>query len=402
MDWLRKKTDEWGKKRNVDIELDFPADWKTKIAALVEAGDPPDIVHIENVTWGPQFAEFEPTRQLLELDDVFRELDVSDLDPVVLEGLSIEDKKYFAGTWHSPNVLMWRNDIFTEVGYPERPDTWAETFEAMKKIKNKYPDLFPFGMQMGTFDQHNWMTMMWSFGAGVMKSREYPDGLIFNSEETRQFLQFIKDCWDAKLIPPDAPTWKAPTNNDAYASGKCAVIINAPSPYYQIVTNEVKDLYFPNTMMLAPPRGPNGYNQANMNISTFYIFDTCEHPDLAKDYIISILKDKEGLYNEAVIPTFGHVFPAWKSLWEKLKNEKDRPGAPAGYWKTYSDSLTPPKGKGVSNWPLGQCSIVFNEVSAKNVIVDMMQDACIGGMTVDQAVEKANGRIEDLFKTYYG
>ncbi len=114
---------------------------------------------------------------------------------------------------------LYRKDLWTEVGYPNGPDTWDELHKGGMKLKAKG---FPIGIGLAHHDDSraSWRAIMWSYGGSEVTK----DGktITYNSKEVREALKFnkalYKDC-----MTPEVLAWDDASNNRLLASGRGVV-----------------------------------------------------------------------------------------------------------------------------------------------------------------------------------
>jgi len=389
--WFDAKCYEWAVKRGVDIEIStLPiTDLNAKLMTLVEAGSPPDITFPGLVG---AFSEMPESRVLEPVDDVINELDRTDFYDYTLKINSVDGKAYAVPIGAELNVLHYRKDIFGEVGYPEPPETWYELFDAMKEVKKRHPEMYPLGLCMGDSgedDVHNFVTLWYCFGGKEITERS-TKGLHFNEQPTIDTYNFVMDCWNAELIPPDALTWTGPGNNKAYMSGRSAVVINATSIYYAMVKQGMYDLVEA-TICPPPPKGPRGDRCIYGGCPSIMIFKDCKYKDLAKDLIIHLLKDKDGYRENFIKASYCFEAPVFKSVAEEIA--KTGP-----WWEKMMESAALYR----INYPLGEPSKAIDEIHTKGMYGHVYHRIIIDGLSVEEAVEEAHKKMEEIFLRVYG
>jgi ABC-type glycerol-3-phosphate transport system substrate-binding protein len=391
--WFEAKVYEWAQKRGVEVEIStLPvADLNKKQIALVEAGTPPDIAFPALVG---MFAEDPKTRVLEPLDDVINEIGRDDIFENILKMCSVDGKVYGLPVGPDNNILHYRKDLFEEVGYKQPPDTWDEMYEAMKKIKEKHPSIYPFGLCMGSGgedDIYNFETLWWCFGGKSITERS-SKGLHFNEQATIDTYNYVLKCWNDNLIPPDALTWLGPGNNNAYLSGKSAVVINAPSIYYQIMQQQNFDLAKA-TLCIPPPKGPKGDRLISCGIfaEPIAIFKESENVDLAKDLIIHVFKDKDAYMKACVLASYGFMAPIFKSVVENVKKQ-------GPWWEMLMDAIP----LVWFNYPLGEPSRAMEEIGVKGMYGRVYSRIIVDKIPVEQAVKEAHEQMLEIFRRVYG
>ena len=111
--------------------------------------------------------------------------------------------KYDTALEVTSNLLMYRKDIFDKHGIKEWT-TQDEFYEALKKLKELYPDSYPFVVANGT-------KMIDSIAghSGLRFPSEYYDEELGKwqyggtSEDVKEVIDFVKKLYDEKLLDPE-------------------------------------------------------------------------------------------------------------------------------------------------------------------------------------------------------
>src|SRR5687768_745041 len=80
------------------------------------------------------------------------------------------------------------------------------------------------------------MSVLQSYGGRI--ADDEGKTVTIKSEETRTFLQWVKDAWDAGLFPPGATTWDGAGDNQAYLAGQAIFIANTGSVHIAAQTDD--------------------------------------------------------------------------------------------------------------------------------------------------------------------
>ena len=183
----------------------------------------------------------------------------------------VDGKIYFApiyGTERSTNVRAWlyRKDIFEKHNL-EVPTTTEELYQVSKKLKELYPDSYPFSMRAGMQNlgvigstwkpnfrpraYYDFENEKWSYGA---------------TEDTMlEMITFLKKMYDEKLIPADFFNINATTWQELVTTNRGFIM-----PEYQVRIDFFNNLARPTnpefTMaVMTPPHADNGVGISMLN-----------------------------------------------------------------------------------------------------------------------------------------
>lgn len=232
--------DEWSKKENVEVKLDFITSQGRKIlltqAAEAQAGSGHDILPFS--TWYPaQYAE-----KLEPMNDI--------VDPLIaqngavngtVEYLGKVDGKWLGvpatvgsqmkGPCSRIDLLKKHAGIDIQAMYPAgaapQADDWnLDTF--MTAAKACHAGGNPFGVGLGiTSDSVDSVGAFFhAFGAELVDEN---GDITVNSPEVEAALNYMAEL--GPLLAPDAPAWDDSSNNKWLVSGRGSMIMNPPSAW---------------------------------------------------------------------------------------------------------------------------------------------------------------------------
>jgi len=259
---------------------------------------------------------------------------------------------------------------------------------AMCQKINNPPDLYAFGLTLGrTPDcQGNAIAVIWNDGGTLVDK----DGKVaLNSPETVAAMNRIKGWWDAKIIPPDSPTWDDTGNNAAFQKKQAAFVLNPPSIYGWMVDND-KDL-LNNSTMAPPPAGKSGSYSSSGSWS-WSVFQNSKNVDGGKD-LITYLMDPARLQS-----VYSKVGGRWYPIYQN--GTKDEFWTSKPQFQFYPDLL---KGGRDISYPAAPDANMFaalGEVQTRLIIPDMVQNIIVKGMAVQESVQQANDAMVEVFKAH--
>ncbi|MCQ6563190.1 extracellular solute-binding protein [Paenibacillus mendelii] len=257
--------------KRTGIKINFqaysPATHSDKLKVTVASGKLPDIFH------GLTAAELKKIGQqkavvaindYLDMLPNFKKLFV-DENPWVMKSYSDESGKMY--TWPVANInrdvnhgFMYRKDVFDELGIKEWTNT-EEFYQALKKLKEAYPDSYPYASKTKDFIFRDWS---YGWGIGGASYPAYYDEKVklwkyaTTQPEHKEMLDFMKKLYNEGLLDPefitdttDSWTAKMTTNNKAFVTWDW---IGRLDLFY----NQVKDQNPNYNLRYGNPVGPTG------------------------------------------------------------------------------------------------------------------------------------------------
>jgi multiple sugar transport system substrate-binding protein len=278
--WFDKFATDWGNANGVKVRVDhiphlqLPARHASEIAA--QAGH--DVVQFNHSVGGGANLYF---KHLESLDDIVAKLGTEK------GGWSDFAKKasYVDGKWMTmPDFfirfpILYREDLWGEIGMPKGPDTWDDLRVAGGKLKAK-GNPGGFGFANHADSNASLHGLMWSHGAKTVQE----DGktVAVNTPEMREALRFGKALFDEALTP-DVLAWDDSSNNTLLASGKGSWIHNPISASLSIKRDKNLDLY--NKIGIAPtPKGPVD-RKVFIPVNTFGIWKFASNKNAARAFL---------------------------------------------------------------------------------------------------------------------
>jgi len=366
---------QWAKEKGVKVNITIAghSDRQTVVTTTLEAGSGPDILF---------FADFEPH---LYIDAL---MDVSDLARDIAE----ENGGWFpiaeiigkAGEeWKALPIyiymhqMIYRKDIIEKAG-TEVPQTWEGFRIVLQKIKELDVDIEPFGVAFGrSFDGQQFLISVILANGGRVLS---PDGseVVFDSPETVEALKYVIDIYQDGLVDPTVVGWDDSTNNQAILAGRIAFTFNGFSIKMQ-AEKDFPDLN-PNIGAAVYPGGTVTRASFPFTLSLGIRKDT-QHPELAKDLVRYLFKREN--YEKVLEHTRGSVGVSLQGFAElPIWDDPD--------YRANLDAI--PTAQLFAS-PSRHTAEVWNGY----VIIDMLGDVLVRGMTPEEAVEKAAKQMEEIY-----
>lgn len=303
--------------QNVTFErTEIPlADWDTKRALKIGAGDFPDIT---SVVYPGQETQFVASGALLPVSDYLDEMP-NFSDKVEkwglageLDGLRQSDGKFYLlpGLRENPDVqytVCPNDDLWAKAGITEDPKTWDEFAAALKKVKEANPEIKyafsdrwntsdnwgPLGALMSTLAPNFNTVSGWGYSSATFNAVDGKFELTATSEGTKELVTYLSSLVADGLLDPEI-TQDDDTANAKFLNGESATI----SCNTQTITNDIRVKAQEagktiNTHLMVIPGGPAGNVIAGSRLAQGVVLNA----DVAeKPYFKALLQFVDWLY----------------------------------------------------------------------------------------------------------
>lgn len=356
-----------------EITMATHSNRQTILTTALEAGSGPDLLILSN---------YDPYLYGQSL------LDVSDLAATLAEENGgwypiAENLGNVNGTWRALPVyiymhqLIYLRDAFEQAGVDKVPDTWEEYRAALEAIRDSDVSIPPLAVSYGrSFDGQQFLLgILLGYGSQILDE----DGnVVFDSPETLQGLQYAIDLYRDGLTDPTVVGWDDGTNNQAILSERIATTFNGFSAKQQALS-EFPEVA-PNIGTAIYPRGP--VTRASFPTAFSYgIRASTEYPDEAKA-LLGCMMSSENFQRvlEVTNGSIGTPFQGFADL-----DVWDEPDFGTNLDAIESATLFAPPSAATAN------------VENSFVIVDMLADVLVRGMTPEEAIDRAVERMEEIY-----
>jgi len=274
--WIDQFIADWGAKNGVNAVIDHipHLNLASKIAAEIATQSGHDIVQL--AASGTE--KFAPA--LLDVHELAEKLGKKHGG---WTPLAENYSKYHGRFFSIPDYfidfpMLYRKDLWSDIGMPNGPDTWDQLLEGGRKLKAKG---FPTGIGLAHHNdsRNSWRAIMWSHGGSEVGK----DGktLTWNSKEVRNALKYLKALYK-ETMTPEVLAWDDSSNNRFLASGRASWIHN-PISAYRTIEGSNKALAEKIHIGLSP-RGPAG-RLSFANCLAYGITKFSKNQDTAKAFL---------------------------------------------------------------------------------------------------------------------
>lgn len=367
------------KENEVEYAVVANEQMQAKLAASIEAGNPPDVTRLyeSNVQF---YAAGGHLLDLTDLVDKMRKEPKGIFDSALVSVL-YKGRAMGAPLAVNPWPMHARIDLL-EKAKVDYPKTWDEFIETSKKIQDP-PRLFAFGICLGLVEDtsDNVMNILWCYGGKTVEADNKT--VVMNSPENVAGVKVIEAMFKThKIIAPGAISWDNSGNNKAYQSKQAAFVMNPTSVYAYLDGND-KDLQKA-TGLFPVPAGPKGtVNQ--IDTWAFGAFKKNPYPELAKGLIDYFMQPQN--YDKIIQSTGGRWVPVYKRLFDS-PFWREKPAfkhfiqmAETGVPVSYAGAPTPAAG----------------EVLNTQVVPKMIQRVLVENWPAEKALEECHKKIAEIY-----
>ncbi len=381
---LVDRIEQWGQERGVEVDVVMINQNETvqRVSAAIEAGTMPDALDVGR----GHMLLLSESGQLEPLDDLYDEIGemVGGWLPAADEATNPE--RYGGHRYGIPfslggNVLYRRADILEPAGFTEPPATWMELAD-MARQTQKPPEYYGMGFALSNVGDGNLTTtMLHSWGGRV--ADDAGENCTLDSQETRDFLQWITDAYNEGLFPPGVTTWDGAGDNVAYQSGNAIFIANPGSVYLYMRDNDPE--LAEATKYSALPAGPK-MRVSPVDANVRVIPTSSKHKELARD-LLKYLSEPEFMkeyYYNAIYGPSAVAYQDAPIFQESEVHQGLLDLALNGTFGAYPDVDNP----------------AFAEYQTNFLTPRMIQRVVVDGLSVDEAVLETQQACQDIYDKY--
>ena len=379
-------TKEWGAKHNTNVIVDHIAigEINARAAAEVSAKKGHDLFMFLSPP-----AAYE--HQVLDHRDVYEEVKTkhgSPIDLAVKSTYNPKTKKFFAfSDSYVPDPGNYRQDLWSQVGYPHGPDTWEQLLDGGRKIR-KDPKLGnPVGIGLSQeLDTNMAMrALLWSFGGSVQDAN---GNVALNSKHTLEAVKFMRELY-RETETPEVFSWDPSSNNRGILAGKLSYVANAIS----VTRSAEKDNpEMSKQIQLRPAlKGPVRRIASEHVMDCYVIWDFAENKEGAKQFLVDLINDFETAFKASEFYNFPCFPPTVPNIKTLLAN--DPKAVPSDKYAILGDVLSWATNIGYPGYATAAIDEVFNTF----VIPTMFAKAARDEMTPEAAVKAADQECRRIF-----
>src|SRR5690242_13701701 len=376
---------QWGQKNNTNVIVDHInlVDLPAKAASEASAQKGHDLFMLLSPP-----AAYE--KQTIDMTHVYQEVEKRHGKKIDLAHKSTynpKTKRYFAfSDSYVPDPGNWHKDWWTEVGYPNGPDTWEDLRIGAKKIRDKSGHPCGLGLSQELDTSMAMRALLWSFGGA---EQDVNGNVTINSKETVEALKFMKALYQESETP-EVFTWTPPSNNQAMLAGRVSYVANAIS-----ISRQAEREHLPidsKIMVSRALKGPARRIAAEHVMDCYIIWEFAENKEGAQQFLIDYID----VFHDGFVAGQFYNFPCYPSTVPNLQSEiaTDPRATPNDKYKVLGDVLSWATNVG---YP-GYCSAAIDQAFKSWVIPTMFATVAQGKATPEDAAKTAEAEYKRIFE----
>jgi len=377
-------TKEWGAKHNTNVVVDHIAigEINARAAAEVAAKKGHDLFMFLSPP-----AAYE--KQVIDHKEIYAEVEKKHGKKIGLAEKSTfnpKTKKYFAfSDSYVPDPGNYRQDLWSQVGFPHGPDTYHDLLVGAKRIKDKFGNPCGIGLSQELDTNMATRAMLWSFGGAEQDEAGH---VTLNSKNTLEAVKFMRELY-RQTETPEVFSWDPSSNNRGILSGKLSFVDNAIS----VTRSAEKDNpeMSKNIQIVPALKGPVRRIAAEHVMDCYVIWEFGENKEGAKQFLVDLIDNFSTAFNASEF----YNFPCFPTTVPDLKKRlaSDPKAVPNNKYAVLGNVLDWATNVG---YP-GYASAAIDEVFNTFVLPTMFAKAARDEMSPEAAVKAADTEVRRIF-----
>jgi multiple sugar transport system substrate-binding protein len=328
-------------------------------------------------------------KQVLDHAEIYQEVERKWGKPIDLGHKSTynpKTRKYFAfSDSFVPDPGNYRQDLWSQVGYPKGPDTWDDLHKGALAIRKRFGNPCGFGLSQELDTNMAVRALLWSFGGAEQNEAGQ---VTINSKNTVEALKFMrslyKDTETAEVF-----TWDPSSHNRGILSGKLSYVQNAISVTR---TAEKENPEMSKKIQLNPAlRGPVRRLACEHVMSCYVIWKFAENQTGAKKFLADYMDHFAAAFEASEFYNFPCFPKTVPSLKERIGN--DPKAQPPNKYAVLGNVLDWVANVGYPGYATAATDEVFNTF----VLPTMFAKAARDEMSPQEAAAAAEKEIQRIF-----
>ena len=184
---------------------------------LVATNSTPDIMNLNT------FSDYAAQDLLYKATDMFDAKTLADFVPAFIDNSKYNGTAYAVPDLASARMFFYNKKILYTSGVNKVPTTWDEVTAAAKKIKAKYPNVYPIAIPLGSEEAQG----EFAIWAGGNNGRYFDDASkkwVINSKANVETLKYLTGLVKAGLTQPSPASTNRTDAFKLFSQGKVGMI----------------------------------------------------------------------------------------------------------------------------------------------------------------------------------
>jgi multiple sugar transport system substrate-binding protein len=379
---------QWGEKHDTTVTVDHIAigEINARAAAEVSAQQGHDLFMFLSPP-----AAYE--KQVIDHAEIYQHVEKKWGRPIDLGHKSTfnpKTKKYFAfSDSYVPDPGNYRQDLWSQVGFPKGPDSYDDLRKGGKAIKEKIGNPVGLGLSQELDTNMAVRALLWSFGGA---EQDEHGKVVINSPQTIEALKYMRALFK-EAETGEVFTWDPSSNNRGILAGKLSYVANAISVTR---TAEKDNPEMSAKIQLVPaPRGPVRRIAAEHVMDCYVVWKFAQNVAGAKQFLI----DYMDAFGEAFKASEFYNFPCFPRTVPNLKEQiaNDPKAKPPDKYAVLGDVLEWATNVGYPGYATAAIDEAFNTFVLPTMFAKVARDELSPEDAV-KAAEREYRRIFDKWK----
>ncbi|HYH12753.1 MAG TPA: extracellular solute-binding protein [Thermomicrobiales bacterium] len=362
-----------------------------RLVAGVQAGNAPDL-YFDNI----QVRLFQDLGIFQDVTDLVTEMEEAygETTPGMHNAAFFNDS-WWGVPWFTRVDGWWaRRDMFSEIGVEVDSLTGLdERREAALEVSNPEGEIYGWGITVNRSTDARALVQQVLFNFGSTLQDESGDIVTFDSPESREALEWLKETYTSDTYAPMLPTgwnaWTDTSNNEAFLAGILAMTQNAGTMYAKAQLDGVpfadEIAYMPN-----PVRRTDDQPVDQLAGVLLHVIEGTQNQEAVHDIVRHLLT--EPVQQRIWEISLAYAVPAYRNGWsnEVITGSDNAKRAEGAVWN--NNEFTGLR------WP-GPHSVAVDAVAGSFDQVDMVAEV-LQGRSVDEVVQDYHSRWVAVWQDY--
>lgn len=251
--------------------------YQDRLQTQFGAGEEPDTFYI-NYAFHTQFAQED---LLVNLSEEFDDEFVDGFNTSVFDQYRMPDgNAYMAPFAFSPVTLNYNEELLSQAGYDEFPETWSEFEDALVALQEETEVDYPY-LEDGSGNLVAYIWRPWMYANGGQIMNEDNTECVVASDEVVEALEFFRDLREQDLIGTHE---EIGAEEDEYALvDEQVAMATSGAVIASNIRSEYPDFYEENLSIARPPRPDDGEFGNEISGAGYAVSANSENIDQAVD-----------------------------------------------------------------------------------------------------------------------